>query len=157
MLQLSAIDCKILNCVQEEIPLESEPFKILSKRVGIEESEFIQRVKELKDQGIIRKYAAGLSHRNLGYKGTLIALKIKLDEIDAVAAKLVAFQEITHCYQRVGEFNLYFVLICSTEEKQKIFLEKLAKDVGQENIKNLKTIKQYKLKTDFRIEEFQCM
>lgn len=150
-MRLPAIDRKILNCIQEEIPLVSEPFKILSKRIGIKEEVLIKRVKQLKDKGIIRSFAAGLSHRKLGFKGTLVALKVRPNEIDAIAAELTSYHEVTHCYLREGEYNLYFVLICPDEQKMRRFLSKLAKRVGKESILNLATKKQFKLKTRLKI------
>lgn len=150
-MQLSAIDRRILNSIQEDIPLETEPFKKISRSLGIEEEEFLDRVKRMKKEGIIRTFAAGLSHRKLGYKGTLIAVRLPENEIETLAAELVAEPQVTHCYMREGEFNLYFVLICSSQDEINKFVDDLAGNVGRENIRNLTTKKQFKLKTRFKI------
>lgn len=34
-MSLSAVDRKMLNCIQESIPLNNKPFKILSQKPGI--------------------------------------------------------------------------------------------------------------------------
>lgn len=150
-MRLSAINRDILNLIQEDIPLVSNPWEVLAKKLGISEEEFIKNVKDMKEEGIIRTFGAGLSHKNLGFTGTLVSVKIDTDKVDEIAENLSKHTEVTHCYLREGEFNLYFVLICPNEEKMKEFLERLAEKVGRENIKNLVTKKQYKLKTRFKI------
>ncbi|MFQ5952566.1 MAG: Lrp/AsnC family transcriptional regulator [Candidatus Omnitrophota bacterium] len=150
-MKISAIDRQILNHIQEDIPFVPEPFKVLSKNIGIEEEELIKRIKRLKSRGLIRTFAAGLSHRKLGYKGTLIALKIDPSRVEAIAAELSNYDEVTHCYLRKGQYNLYLVLICQNKEKMQEFLGKLRKLAGEENILNLVTKKQFKLKTRLKI------
>lgn len=150
-MRLSAIDRKILNCIQENIPLESQPFKILSKRLGIKEDELLERIKRLKDEGIIRSFAAHLDHRKLGFISSLIALKVPLSKINSIAKKVTDYPEVTHCYLRQGEYNLWVVFLCLKEEKLKQFLNKLAKLIGKENILTLPTKRQFKLKTRLKV------
>lgn len=148
---LTDIDKQILNSIQEDIPLVSEPFKALSQELGIEESEFIERIKKLKDEGIIRTFSAGLNYRSIGYKGSLIAARVTDEDLETLADKLVKLEEVTHCYLREGEFNLYFVLICRDQERMEEILEGVANDIGKENILNLVTKKQFKLRNRFKL------
>lgn len=150
-MRLSAYDRKILNCIQGDIPFDSEPFKILSKQVGIEEEEFIQKVKDLKAKGLIRKFTAGLNHRKLGFTSSLIALKLPSNKIELIAKKIIKNPEITHCFQREGEYNLWVVFLSLKKQKLKDFIKKWAKEVGRKNILNLKTRRQFKLRTRLKI------
>ena len=148
-MRLSTIDRKILNCIQNDIPICQEPFKVLSRQVGIKEEKFIKELARLKDSGIIRNFAARLNHKKLGSISTLIALRIPEEDIESTAKKIIKYQEVTHCYQREGEFNLWTVFICYKKEKQKAFIKRLTKEVGTGNIMNLSTKRQFKLKTKF--------
>ena len=148
-MSLSPIDRKILNGIQEDIPLCSKPFKTISDRLGIKESEFLEALKRLKDNGMIRNFAARVSHKKLGFKSTLIALRVPEDKVEPIAKKIAKCREVTHCYLRDGEYNLWTVFICDKEGRQKAFLKKLSKKVGKDNVMNLSTRKQFKLKTKF--------
>lgn len=149
-MRLSAIDRKILNLIQEDIPFSPEPFKILSKRVRINEEEFLQRLKRLKDRGIIRNFGARLNHKKLGYESSLIALRVPSSQVESIARRITDYPEVTHCYLREGEYNLWLVFL-SLNKKLSDFLNRLAEEVGRENILNLPTKKQFKLRTTLKI------
>lgn len=149
-MRLSAIDRKILNCIQEEIPLNSRPFRILSKKIGIEEGQLLQRIKQLKTQGVIRNFSCRLNHKKLKFKSTLIALKVPLNRVRAFAKEVSNYPAVTHCYLRKGEYNLWYVLVYKDGRTNK-FLKKMEKKIGKENILNLPTQRQFKLKTKLMI------
>lgn len=149
-MRLSAIDRKILNLIQEDIPFSPEPFKILSKRLRINEEEFLQRLKRLKDRGIIRNFGARLNHKKLGYESSLIALRVPSSQVESIARRITDYPEVTHCYLREGEYNLWLVFL-SLNKKLSDFLNRLAEEVGRENILNLPTKKQFKLRTTLKI------
>src|SRR3989338_4667947 len=145
--ELSAIDRKILNCIQEDIPLRPEPFKILSKKIKIEEKKLLDRIRLLKDRGVICRFAAGINHRKLGFRSTLLGMKVSMDKLDAIVKEIVVYPEVTHCYLREGEYNLWIVFICPEKGELDSFLNILAKRIGRRNILNLRTKRQFKLKT----------
>lgn len=150
-IEISATDCEILNCIQEDIPLCSEPFKVLSERLGIEEENLLERIKALKEKGIIRRFAAGVNHKKLGFASSLIALRIPEENVEAVAGDIVKYKEVTHCYLREGEYNLWLVFISLEKIKLTNFLESVTKRFGKENVLNLSTRKQFKLRTNLHI------
>lgn len=150
-MQLSAIDRKILNCIQEDIPIVPEPFELLSKRLGMREDEFLNRVRRLRERGIIRNYAAGVNHKRLGFTSSLIALRVPSNELQHVIKEVVNYKEVTHCFLREWEYNLWIVFICLRKGMLREFLNKLIKKIGKENVLNLPTRRQFKLKTKLKI------
>ena len=150
-MRLSAIERKILNCIQEDIPLIPEPFELLSKRLGLREGEFLNRIKGLRERGIIRNYAAGINHKRLGFTSSLIALRIPSNELDPIVKEIVSYKEVTHCFLRDGEYNLWIVFICLRKKLLREFLNKLIKKIGKKNILNIPTKRQFKLKTKLKI------
>lgn len=145
---LSATDRKVLNCIQEDIPLDPKPFKILAERVDMDEEKFIERVRSLKESGIIRKFSAGLNHKKLNFVSTLVGMRVAGDEVENVARDISAYKDVTHCYLREGEFNLWAVFISSDKEKMEAFLSELKARLGRENVLNLSTKKKFKLRTN---------
>lgn len=148
--ELSTTDRKILNCIQEDLPLTPQPFRAISKKVGLEESQLLKRIRELKDKGIIRNLRGRINHRKLKFKSTLIAFKIPKDKIEPFAKKISSRPEVTHCYLRKGEYNLWTVFIYKNGGLKKM-LNGLTRDIGEDNILNLPTKRQFKLKTSLKI------
>ena len=149
-MRLSAIDRKILNYIQKDIPITAPPFRVLSKREGLKEDELLKRLRELKDNGIIRSLAGHINHRRLNFRSSLIAFRIPEDRVEAFAKKISARPEVTHCYLREGEYNLWTVFI-SKNGGLKRLLKDMARDIGEDNILNLPTRRQFKLKTSLKI------
>lgn len=149
-MRLSAIDRKILNYIQEDIPLSPKPFKKIAGQLNMEEGDIIKRIKQLKDEGIIRSFAAGLNHRKLGFKSTLLGIKVSSDKLDSIVKEVTIYPEVTHCYLRKGEHNLWLVFLCKNGKMSR-FINKLTSRVGKGNILNLTTKKQFKLRTRLKI------
>mgnify|MGYP001605032448 CR=1 FL=1 len=150
-MRLSTLESKILNIIQSDFPLVPQPFKILSNRLGIKEETLIQILKRLKDKGVIRNFAVGLNHKKLGFRSSLIGLKVSSKRIESVAKNIIRYPEVTHCFLRRGDYNLWSVFIYSKKERFRQFLDKFAKRVGRENVLNLPTKKKFKLSTRLKI------
>jgi|TARA_B100000315_G_C14519243_1_gene560704 DNA-binding Lrp family transcriptional regulator len=151
MMQLSEVDRKILNHIQEDVPLVSKPFEFLADKIGISEDLLLEKIEEFKSNGVIRMYSAGLNHKKLEFKSTLIAVRVPAAKVEDIADYLAQHVEVTHCYLRDGEFNLWFVFLYREDSDLVRVLEKIEHEVGKGNILNLKTIKKFKLKTRLKI------
>ena len=149
-MRLSASDREVLNLLQEDIPLTSQPFEILSRRIGVDEIELLKKAKALRSKGIIRSFAAHLNHRKLNYKSTLIAFRVPEDKLETFAKKMASHLEVTHCYEREGDYNLWTVFIYKNGRLKKI-LDDIRKEIGEDNILTLPTKRQFKLKTKLRL------
>ena len=150
LVKLDKTDEDILRIMQDDIPLESRPFLIVSKKLGISEEEVIDKIQKMVDSGIIRRFSASMRHRKLGIKANpLIAWNIPPDMIEEVGNKLANFEEVTHCYERPlipgkWEFNLY-TMIHGYDTKSVIkTAEKLSTAVGINNYIMLYSSKEYK-------------
>ena len=132
------------------MPLISQPFEALSRRIGMDERSLLKRAGELKEMGIVRSIAAHLNHRKLDYKSTLIAFRISEKNLDAFAKRMIRYPEVTHCYERHGDYNLWTVFIYKNGKLKKI-LKDIANDIGEENILELPTKRQFKLKTKLKV------
>ncbi|MCQ9206887.1 MAG: Lrp/AsnC family transcriptional regulator [Omnitrophica bacterium] len=149
---LSTVERKILKHIQEEIPLDARPFKILADKIGIEENELLSKIIEFKNKGFLRKFQASLNHAKLGFKSTLLGLKVPEEKLEKLVKEIVAYKEITHCFLRENEHNLWVVFIYKNDALEK-FLEKISAAIGKENISNLKTLKKFKLNTHLDLQE----
>lgn len=114
---MDPIDRKILSLISSSIPLEERPFRSIAGQAGITEDEAVQRIRALKEEGVIRRIGAVINPRGLGWHSTLCAATILEDRIDEYASTVNAYPEVTHNYVRTGEPNCWFTLITPDKER----------------------------------------
>ena len=68
-------DRKLLNLIQQDFPIAAEPFAELGAQLGISETDVLERIKRLKDQGIIRRIGAVFDLRKLHFVSALCAAR----------------------------------------------------------------------------------
>ena len=148
---LTAFDKRLLNIIQTDLPLESRPFAVLALRLDTEESVVIERLKFLKEQGLIRRIGPFFDSSKLGYIGTLVALEVKSTFIPQVAAVINSEYGVTHNYERDGIFNLWFTLFSHNLSEQNEILEKIKNLTGVVRLINLPATKKFKVSVQFTL------
>ena len=143
--ELDNIDKQILNDIQWTFPLVERPFLELAKEYHISEEQIIERIKKLKDIGIIRQISAIFDTRKLGYKSALVAFAVKENKIDDVANEINKHPGVSHNYERNHEYNLWFTLAVPPYGDMKVDLEKMALLDGVLKYRVLPTLKMYKI------------
>ena len=69
--------------------------------LGISEDELFEKMKHYEDIGVMRRFAAILRHRQVGFTANgMIVWKVPEEKISDVGAKLGAFPQVSHCYER---------------------------------------------------------
>ncbi len=104
------LDRQLLNLLQSDFPLVPRPFAALAATLSTTEDDIVERVRRLRDDGIIRQLSAIFDGPALGYSTTLVALEVAADRLDQAAAVISAHPGVTHNYARDNRFNLWFVL-----------------------------------------------
>jgi DNA-binding Lrp family transcriptional regulator len=107
-------DRVILNLIQEEFPLVPRPFEQIGRTVGIAEGEALERVKRLKEGGLIRRIGPVLERKRLGYVSALCGVHVPGNRIAEVAAEINSQTGVTHNYERDGELNMWFTITKKT-------------------------------------------
>jgi siroheme decarboxylase len=143
--ELDNIDKQILNDIQWSFPLADKPFLELAKKYQISEDEIIQRIKILKDTGIIRQISAIFDTRKLGYKSALVAFAVDKNKIDNVANEINKHPGVSHNYERNHEYNVWFTLAVPPDGDMKADLDKMAALEGVLKYRVLPTLKMYKI------------
>src|SRR6476469_4362698 len=143
--ELDNIDKQILNDIQWTFPLVERPFLELAKEYHISEEQVIERIKKLKDIGIIRQINAIIDTRKLGYKSALVAFAVKENKIDNVANEINKHPGVSHNYERNHEYNVWFTLAVSPDADMKTDLDKMASLDGVLKYRVLPTLKMYKI------------
>jgi len=90
----------ILSGLQEELRLTSEPFAFLCSE-GFGQEDLLRTIQELIDSGVIRRIAAVVDHRRLGFTANvLFASQVPQDRIVKAGERLARFRIVSHCYER---------------------------------------------------------
>ncbi|MBR5912818.1 MAG: AsnC family transcriptional regulator [Selenomonadaceae bacterium] len=151
-MELSNFDKSLLNLLQGNLPVCSRPFAAMAATLGVEESFVLERVRELKAAGYLRRIGTFFNSDNLGYRGTLVALEVEPSEICAVAETINAYNEVTHNYEREGKFNLWFTLLTLNTEREQNILQEIKSLRGVEDMINLKSNRKYKINVQFKLQ-----
>jgi len=151
-MHLDNIDRRLLNLVQENFPLEPEPYRKLGGILGVGEDEVLARLKRLQDEGVIRRLGAVFDSRKLGYSGTLCAMHVEPDRVDEVADVINSFPGVTHNYLREHQINMWFTVLAESRDKLGEILGLIRERTGIEEIMELPSEEVFKIRVNFDTE-----
>jgi DNA-binding Lrp family transcriptional regulator len=151
---LDELDRRLLNLMQGSFPIESRPYAAVARAAEIPEAQVLERVRQLLEQRIIRQVTPIYDTRALGYSSMLVAAKVD-PEHPWRAAKIVnSHPGVSHNYLRNHDFNMWFTL--ATEPGSPLglegTLELLGELIGAESIRQLPTLKLFKIRMDLEME-----
>jgi DNA-binding Lrp family transcriptional regulator len=148
---MDELDRKILNLLQTEFPVASEPFRIVGERLGLSGEEVVARVRRLRERGIIRRIGATFDPRRLGYASTLCAAKVPEDLVGRFVETVNACPGVTHNYRRDHAYNIWFTLIAESEEALERTLAEIAAKTGVRDILSMKAARTFKIDASFKL------
>jgi DNA-binding Lrp family transcriptional regulator len=145
------IDRDILNEIQSDFPIAVRPFQELGKRLGLSEAKVLERVKRLKDEGIIRRIGGNFHSNRLEHTSTLCAAKVPEEKLDDFVRVVNSYSGVTHNYLRNNTYNVWFTFIAPSMERIEASLDEISRKTGVNEICNLPAIRMFKVKVDFAI------
>ena len=110
MASLDEFDKDLLNEIQWSFPLSPRPYHELASKMGVEPADVMGRISRLKETGIIRQLSAIFDTRRLGYKSSLVAMRVDPDRLVEVAGIISEHPGVSHNYERNHDFNLWFTI-----------------------------------------------
>jgi DNA-binding Lrp family transcriptional regulator len=148
---MDKIDKKILNILQTRFPIVPEPFDAVGAELGISGDEVIERVRRLKEKGIIRRIGAVFESRALGFTSTLCAARVPEEKVRAFADVVNSYPGVTHNYRRSNEYNVWFTFIASDRDALEKALDEIRKKTGVTDILSLKAVRTFKINATFEL------
>jgi DNA-binding Lrp family transcriptional regulator len=151
---LDDLDKRLLNLMQGSFPIARRPYRHVASEAGIAEADVIARVQRLLDERIIRQVTPIFDTRALGYSSMLVAAKVDPENPWRAANIINEHPGVSHNYLRNHEFNIWFTI--ATEPGSPLglegTLEVLARLAGAESIRQLPTLKLFKIRMDLEME-----
>jgi DNA-binding Lrp family transcriptional regulator len=111
-------DLKILDLIQQQIPLVETPFAAIAQKLGLDEADVLRRISAMKQKpAVIRQISAIFDSRTLGYTSCLVAAKVEESRIEAAAAEINKCPGVSHNYRRNHAYNLWYTVAVPPDSK----------------------------------------
>ena len=151
---LDDTDKRLLNLMQGQFPIAPRPYQHVAAEAEISESEAIERVRHLLAERIIRQVTPIFDTRALGYSSMLVAAKVDPDNPWRAANIINQHPGVSHNYLRNHEFNIWFTIATEPDSPLGLeaTLEVLARLAGADSIRQLPTLKLFKIRMDLEME-----
>ncbi len=147
--QLTERDKEFIRELQKDLAVFPEPFKELADKLGITTGELFAKAREYEGIGIMRRYAAILRHRDVGFVANgMVVWNVPEDRIDDVGAKLAAFPQVSHCYRRPvypdWRFNLFSMIHARTLQAAENMAVEMSEIIGVKDYQILFSSREFK-------------
>jgi siroheme decarboxylase len=150
---LDDFDKRLLNEMQGAFPIEPRPYAAVARALEVPEERVLTRVQELLDERIIRQVTPIYDTRALGYGSMLVAAKVDPEHPWRPATIVNSHPGVSHNYLRNHDFNMWFTI--AVEENSALgldgTLEVLQRLTGAESIRQLPTLKLFKIRMDLEL------
>lgn len=105
---LTALERALIDRFQHGLPLVERPFAAMAEALGSDEESVLAALRRMAALGVLSRVGAVVG-ANDGRAGTLAAMAVPPERLEAVAAEVSAMPEVNHNYAREHQFNLWFV------------------------------------------------
>ena len=144
-------DRDILNLIQSNLPITARPYLAVAEELGLSEAEVIERVRALKEAGVIRRIGGNVNSRAVGYASTLCAAQVGEKDFESFVEAVNARPGVTHNYRRDDDdYNVWFTLIAPSQEDLAAELAAIEAETGIQVI-SLPAIKTFNIAVDFEV------
>jgi DNA-binding Lrp family transcriptional regulator len=103
-------DRRLINLLQDGLPVCRRPFDAVAERLGIGVDEVLERLQRLLDCRVLSRFGPMFNAERMGGSLSLCAMQVPADRMDAVSARVNAHPEVAHNYEREHRFNMWFVV-----------------------------------------------
>jgi len=149
--ELTDFQRQLCNRLQRGLPLCSQPYAEIARELDSSERDVLEQTNELKAAGIIRRVAAVLNHRALGYSSTLVTAHVPQEQLPLVTEAVNALAGVSHNYLRQHRFNMWFTLQEESSAQVRATLRNLQTRFGID-FHSLPVTKIFKLDVRFDVE-----
>ena len=125
----------VIKELQKDITVVEEPFKEATKKLGLSYEEFFKIANELKDAGVMRRFATILNHRKAGFGANAMSVwAVPEEKGEQIGKEMAEFSAVSHCYLRPSypnwPYNLFAMVHAKTQEECDTLIEEMAKESG---------------------------
>ena len=147
--EITEDDKHFIRELQKDLKVIPEPFKEMAENLGITTTELFAKAKEYEKNGVMRRFAAILRHRDAGFSANgMVVWQVPDEKIDEIGYKLAAFPQVSHCYRRPvysdWQFNLFSMIHARTLEAAERIAVEMSETVGIKDYRILFSSREFK-------------
>ena len=137
--RLTCLDRRLLAELEEGLPIESQPYDSLARRLEVSEARVLERLAALQATGTVSRFGVVVRHCELGYRANAMVVWDVPDDSAARAGRdLAALPFVTLCYRRPRRlphwpYNLFCMIHGTCPEEVLTQIEHATQAAGLEN------------------------
>jgi len=148
-LDLTPEHIAVIKELQRDITVTSEPFRESIERLNMDYERFFAIAHELKDAGVMRRFATILNHRRAGFGANAMSVwAVPEKEGEKIGAQLAEFSAVSHCYLRPTypgwPYNLFAMVHAKTQAECDALIDEMAKETGLSEYGKLYSTREFK-------------
>ena len=134
-IELTPQHIAVIKELQKDIAVVEEPFKEATEKLGLSYDEFFTIANELKESGVMRRFATILNHRKAGFGANAMSVwAVPEEKGEEIGREMAEFSAVSHCYLRPSypnwPYNLFAMVHAKTQEECDTLIEEMAKESG---------------------------
>lgn len=142
-------DLAVIRSMQGCMPLRRDFYAVAADAAGSSVPGVLDRLRNWKARGILRRVALILRHREAGYHANgMCCWDLPPEEVAEAGRRLAAFPEVTHCYERprseVFPFRLYAMIHTGDYASTQRLFVRLSREAGLGGGELLLSLREYK-------------
>lgn len=145
---LTELETRIAREIEGDIACEATPFDSIARRAGTDEATVLSVIMDLKNDGIIRRFGAVLSHRRAGIReNALVIWAVPATGLERAGTLAARRSEVTHCYERTPPFlGVYtlFTMVHGGKRRLADIIGDMASELGVDDYLVLESSEEYK-------------
>jgi DNA-binding Lrp family transcriptional regulator len=138
-------DRALLDLIQTDFPLEARPYQVLAEKLDWTEDEVIASMRKLRDLHVLRQMSAIFDSRRLGYRTSLVAMKVAPERVQEAAEIINQHPGVSHNYERNHPYNIWFTIAVPPTGDLQRDVDELHERAGAEKTWMLPTLKLFKI------------
>jgi DNA-binding Lrp family transcriptional regulator len=134
-IELTPLYIEVIKELQKDIAVVSEPYKEATEKLGMDYDTFFRIAHELKESGVMRRFATILNHIKAGFGANDMSVwAVPEEKGEEIGRQLAEFSAVSHCYLRPSypnwPYNLFAMVHAKTQEECDTLIEEMAKESG---------------------------
>jgi DNA-binding Lrp family transcriptional regulator len=148
-MELTPKHIALIKELQKDITVTTEPFKEAAEKLGMGYEEFFGIANELRDAGVMRRFATILNHRKAGFSANAMSVWVVPESKgEAIGKQMAEFSAVSHCYLRPSypqwPYNLFAMVHGKTQEECDATIEEMAAETGLKEYSKLYSTREFK-------------
>ena len=149
---MDASDRKLMNLLQQGLPLRQDPYAGIGAALGLTRQEVADRITALLEAGYIRRLGGTFDTAAMGYSSLLVGMRVPEALFADVERFVNACAGVTHNYRRNAALNMWFTLTVQHEAEKDAFLASLRQTFGLAEVYEFPKLRSFKLRVFFDME-----